>query len=267
MRCELVQRHMGALVDGELDPATHVEFERHIDACVACQELLELDHLIREELRQRASSDESSTPHSLEERVRVALLSAKIEPSEARPLVQVLPFTARRAVPLVAAAAVFLVIGGVAVTDDETVQGASLLEDVVQLHRRQLPADVADSEPTQVSRYFQDKVEFPVRPARFDQPDARLIGARVSNVRDRRAAALYYEIEGRRVTVVVFPSEGVGESPAVQRVRMGNNEIAYRNVRGYSVPIRVHNGLAYAFTGDIAQERLMRLAASARVAY
>ena len=64
MKCELVQRNMGALVDGELDPATQIEFERHVDVCADCQELLELDRLIRHELRTRAQA--TVTPTSLE---------------------------------------------------------------------------------------------------------------------------------------------------------------------------------------------------------
>ena len=31
--CELFQRHVGAFVDGELDPATHIEFEEHVAGC------------------------------------------------------------------------------------------------------------------------------------------------------------------------------------------------------------------------------------------
>ena len=63
MKCDLVQRHMGALVDGELDPATQIEFERHIEACADCQELVELDRVIRHELRARAQT--TVTPSSL----------------------------------------------------------------------------------------------------------------------------------------------------------------------------------------------------------
>ena len=265
MRCELVQRHIGALVDGELDPATHIEFERHIDMCADCQELLALDELIRFELRTRA--DATEVPRSLEERVRLAIEQAECASPSGRPMVSVVPLRARQAVPLAAAAAMFLVIGGVAVTDDDTVQSASLLEDVVHLHTRQLPSDVAEPEPTRVSQYFRDKVEFPVRPARFDRQDARLVGARLSNVRDRRAAALYYDVHGQRVTVVVFPSEGVSASQGAERMQFGGSEIVFRTVRGYSVPVREHDGLTYAFTGDLAREDLVRLAASARVVY
>ncbi|MCB9627355.1 MAG: zf-HC2 domain-containing protein [Sandaracinaceae bacterium] len=261
MKCDLVQRHMGALVDGELDPATQIEFERHIEACADCQELVELDRVIRHELRARAQT--TVTPSSLEERVRLALQQAPAEQRRA-PIVTISPVPLKQAVPMVAAAAaLFMVVGSVGVTDDANVTSASMLEDVVQLHSSQLPSDVAEPEPTQVARYFRGKVAFPVRPARFDRQDARLVGARVSNVREERAAALFYEVQGRRVTVVVFPSRAGAIAGAP--VRFGNHDLFYGSARGYSVPVRHQDGLTYAFTGDMDRESLMRLAASARV--
>ncbi|MBT8470823.1 MAG: zf-HC2 domain-containing protein, partial [Deltaproteobacteria bacterium] len=32
MTCRLVRRHLGAFIDGELDPASQIEFERHLEA-------------------------------------------------------------------------------------------------------------------------------------------------------------------------------------------------------------------------------------------
>ncbi|MCA9536296.1 MAG: zf-HC2 domain-containing protein, partial [Myxococcales bacterium] len=142
MKCDLVQRHMGALVDGELDPATQIEFERHIEACADCQELVELDRVIRHELRARAQT--TVTPSSLEERVRLALQQAPAEQRRA-PIVTISPVPLKQAVPMVAAAAaLFMVVGSVGVTDDANVTSASMLEDVVQLHSSQLPSDVAE---------------------------------------------------------------------------------------------------------------------------
>jgi hypothetical protein len=221
---------------------------------------VELDNLIRHELRSRAES--TAAPSSLEERVRLALQQA---PAQRRmPFVTVSPVPLKQAVPMVAAAAaLFVVVGSTGVTDNATVASASMLEDVVQLHSSQLPSDVDQPEPTAVTHYFRGRVAFPVRPARFDRQDARLVGARVSNVREERAAALFYEVQGRRVTVVVFPSRAgvVAGTP----VHLGNHDLFYGSARGYAVPVRHHDGLTYAFTGDLDRDALMHLAASARV--
>src|SRR5690606_20320997 len=118
--------------------------------CADCQELLELDRLIRGELRTRANA--TVTPSSLEERVRLALQQA---PEQSRsPFITVSPVPFRQAVPMVAAAAaLFFVVGSAGVTDDANLRSASMLDDVVQLHSSQLPSDVAEPEPTQVARY------------------------------------------------------------------------------------------------------------------
>ena len=51
MSCKLVRRHLGAFVDGELDPATQIEFERHLEACPGCQEHLAFESSLRQQTR------------------------------------------------------------------------------------------------------------------------------------------------------------------------------------------------------------------------
>jgi hypothetical protein len=49
------------------------------------------------------------------------------------------------------------------------------------------------------------------------------------------------------------------------RERFGSRVVTYHNVQGYTVPILEHDGIAYAFTGDLDQHRLLQLVASARL--
>ncbi|MFW5920327.1 MAG: anti-sigma factor family protein, partial [Polyangiales bacterium] len=239
MSCRLLRRHIGVFVDGELDPATQIEFERHLSSCAGCQELLAFEQSFRDQSREALGSVQA--PSGLRERM-VAALDAAPEPgrkprpaaaggSERSRGIRFLPMKARYSVPLGIAAALALVFAGtLPIGSGEGVQasaGANLLEDVVRLHSSELPADVEGQEPNQVARYFQSKVEFPVRPAEFDRRDVKLLGGRVSNVRDRRAAALYYDVHGRRVTVVVFDEpSGVLDDGAI-RVRLGGRELLY----------------------------------------
>ena len=95
-----------------------------------------------------------------------------------------------------------------------------------------------------------------------------MVGARLSNVRERRAAALYYRVRGHRFTVVVpdAPVPEVENDVVPTGLRpVGGGQLYYRDVSGYRVPVRRHGGLTYAFTGDLDREELMRLAAEARV--
>ena len=276
MSCALVRRYIGAYTDLELDPATLIEFDKHLSACAGCQEHAAFERSVCDQL-----------PHALKVAAPM-LLAAKIQSSLEREansqgrspssgaLVQFHPWNWKQGWPVAAAAVALLVVASVVrLQGDEQVQTAGMLEDMVTLHSGRLPSDVAarpnddddDAETTQqVADYFRGKVRFPVRPAVFDRQDTRLVGARLSNLRDRRVAALYYEFGGRRVTVVVF--EGQEDLHArARRTRVGDQEMMYYLVGGHTVPVRQQAGLHYAFVGDFDRETLIRIAASARVPF
>jgi len=264
IECELFRRHVGVLVDGELDPTTQIEFERHLERCSACAELLAFETTYRGYVRDAMAVP--AAPPRLHARV-LENLRQTAPPADG---VRVVPLRLRYALPLAGAAALALAAGVVDRGRDVEQAGVAALEDVVRLQSARLPADVSvdprpdESAPVQrVSSYFQGKVEFPVRPAEFVGRDVRLIGARLSNVRERRAAALYYELQGgRRLTVVVTDANVAAGIEGARR-----QGVVVRDVQGYPVGVRTHGGLTYAFTGDVDRETLARLAASARVRY
>jgi len=274
--CDLVLRYIDAYVDCELDPTAQIELERHLAVCADCQERLVLTKHLKAQVRN--SLHGMRAPEGLRERIGLALDAAQAAaaaPARDRPLVRWIPIRARYAVPLAVAAGILMVLTWSVGSPNGDVSQAStipMIEDVVRLHSSQLPPDVPPVQqqrvvsPQQVVRYFRDKVSFPVRPAVFERQDARLVGARLSNVREQRAAALYYDVGGRRLTVVVFrPSRAVELGGLQQRVL--GRELHYHQVDGYIVPVLKENGITYAFAGDMDRRSLLRLAATARVRY
>ena len=140
-----------------------------------------------------------------------------------------------------------------------------MLQDVMNLHSQALPSDVQAEAPQEVARYFQGKTPFPVKPAQFEEPSMKFVGARYIRVGTRPAAALYYNHLGRRVTLLVFQSPEIMRN--AQRTHVGGRELHYYDVGGNVVTIRQHGGVNYAFYGDIDRPVLFQLAANARVAY
>jgi mycothiol system anti-sigma-R factor len=268
MNCALVCRHMDACVDGELDPGTQVEFERHLSECASCQEQLSFERSFKAQVK--AGLGDVTAPPALRERIRSAVSREDVdEGADRHAFIPVLP--ARYGVPLAAAATVLLALVGTtgwASMDDEAGPTRAdavmpVLEDVLRMQRSDAPPDVQGTPPRIVS-YFRNKVDFAVHPPRFEGHQVRLEGARLSNVREHSAAALYYDAGGRRVTVVVFePGEELLHGAV--RVRMGNRDVYYQRARGYTVPMVRRNGVTYAITGDLDQQSLLRLAASAEV--
>jgi mycothiol system anti-sigma-R factor len=267
--CATVRRHVGALVDGELDPASLLELERHVDGCPTCQESVAFERRFRALTQESLST--SGTPAGLRARIAMALDEADraphVHPSTDAPLSYKTIFV------LASAAATVLILGGTLAGDGPNLAsmgggGAGVFDDVVRLHSSGLPSDIAadplSSGPQTVTRYFQNKVQFPVHPTEFERSDVRFVGARLSNVQERRAAALFYDVRGARMTVVVFEAPSLDDG--VQRVTLRGREIFVRNVHGHPVPVRRSGGLQYAFTGDLDRHSLLDVAASARVA-
>ena len=289
--CEIFRRHVDAVVDGEVDPDTQIEFEQHLASCGPCRVHLSFVQGFKGRVKE-ACADAPAAPPDLAARLRKALDAEDARKAAALPDApvgaradapaplglqgfRVMPIKARYAVPAAAAAVALAVFaareGG---NPDAALEGLhaeagvatppsmGIFEDVVQRHSSEHPAEVSGP-PTQVAGWFRDKLHFQVQPMEFTGPDVRLVGARISNVRDREAAAFYYTVRGRRVTVMVF------EPPApVDRIARRvdvSGRVYVGRARGYTVPVVQHRGLTYAIAGDLDERSLLQLAASARV--
>lgn len=300
MNCRLFQRHVDAFLDAEVDPTTQIEFERHLAGCAGCQEVLAFERATKRSTK--AALGGITAPDALRERLAVRLAS---EPRQAatqldvhalpglahddgrRPLFRVYTLPRRYAIPVAIAAAAAVVVaavgrgaggaGGDSEVNAAAVDGGGslpLFEEVARLHATPLPSDVRDPQDEQVVSYFRGKVEFPVRPAAFPNGNAKLVGVRVSNVRERRAAALFYEVRGRRMTVVVYSDPRLRAQahtqvllggPGMLVERVNGRPVAHRRVGGYTVSAMQYDGLTYALTGDMDERTLVRMAATAQV--
>ncbi len=182
---------------------------------------------------------------------------------------------ARFVVPAAAAAVVFAAFAtqrgdgaGAASAGSNRAMAAAvpLFEEVVRRHASEYPAEVQGNE-REVTRWFRGRLGFHARPVVFDGGDAELVGARISNVREQDAAAFYYDVDGHRVTVVVFEAPPDMRDAQMrwgaQRARVGDHDVYYRQVHGYTVPMVQADGLTYAFTGDLDSQSMIQLAAHA----
>jgi anti-sigma factor RsiW len=282
MDCKFVRQHLDAYVDAELEPTPVIDFERHLDVCSGCRNELSVARLVQRTMRELPRE---AAPPVLKMRIQRALDEAA-SPQQ--------PFFIHARGPfagVLAAAGMLMLVAGAVVRNDgggargpgvaadlaPDVTPVRLLGDVVARHTDQLPTEVAADRPEQVTNWFRGKVGFRVRSVEFTEPKVqiRFMGARMSHIGDRQAAKLYYSVGDSRLTGVVFQSP-----PSLQRVlhddqliarlgahreRIGSRVVTYQNVQGYTVPILEHDGITYAFTGDLDQRQLLQLVASARL--
>jgi anti-sigma factor RsiW len=274
MDCKLVRTHLDAYVDAELEPTPVIEFERHLEGCSFCQNELTLGRMVQQGLRDLPRPE---APAALKKRVLRSLDSAEAADE---------PITSRRGAwtAVLSVAAMTALAAGITVQSDSpagspgplvAADAMGLFGDVVARHTDQLPADIPAEPPEQVTNWFRGKVGFRVRSVEFAEPQVHFVGARVSHIRDRQAASFYYTLGGNRLTTVVFEAsptlkralndEDLLTQSGAHRERIGSRLVTYQNVQGYTVPMVEHDGIVYAFTGDLDQRRLLRLVGSARL--
>ena len=274
MDCRVVQRHLSAFVDSELEPTAALELEAHLVGCGSCA--LERNFLgsLKFEIHQQLAPVQA--PVLLRARIEKALSSVPVSvvAEEARPSSHVW------ATAITLAASVLLVIGAVVNTDRGPGQRGpymasinsnplEIVREVVDRHKDHLPVEISTPVPEQATSWFRDKINFRVRGVEFTQPQVHLEGARMAQVGNSLAARLYYRVGDSQLTVVVFKPNAAFEQllssdSGVQRDRIAGREVQYRKLQGYTVPIVQDDGIVYAFTGDLDEKMLLQLVGTAR---
>lgn len=260
MKCTSLRKHVEAYVDGELEPERSIDVEQHLGDCCACRAQVGVQRNLK--LQVGVALRGVNAPEQLRQRVAEGLDQASSSGKQAH----------NTTVFLTAAAAVVLL--GVSWTQQHTASSAKeasvvggsmpVFRDIVQKHSNPLPAELQVERPEQVMPWFRGKVGFQVHPVAFKEQRVRLLGARIDHVSDLSAATLYYDVNGHRVTAVVFEATP-DMYEGTQRMHVGGRDVYMSNVRGYAVPMIRHGNIAYAFTGDLDQRNLLRMVASAQL--
>lgn len=286
--CKNMARLLGAYADGQLDAAKTLEVDDHLASCETCNERIALDRAMRASLK---NTTKTSAPDDVKARLLGAMTAEtnreaardgeqeKNSPVEEAPRGRGMLRHWRTMLPLASAAALTLAWGfagkqpvtrGVPDMAQGGLANDEALRELVDVHKRPIRPETKD--PSAV-RGFEPDVGVPVRAVRFKQGNARFVGARIVNVHgSERGAMLYYEVPTngganapvQRVSVFVY-------DPA--RVHIGNDNSAPRAVGtaqvqvsqkdGYSVAVRNHGGVAYAYTTDLDPDQSAQLVASA----
>jgi anti-sigma factor RsiW len=269
--CEEARRYVDAWVDGELDPGASLLVETHIGSCGGCRDEADMIRSLKRAMAGMREAKGASQP--LRARVLAALdqeeQSQNAEAAHERKRRHATGFVLAGA----ALAGAILITGRQTTTtpSDMQVAGAgmfpSVLEDIASRHARDLPVEVRASQPDQVENFFRGRLDIPVRPVAFRGVHAQLVGARISNVRDHMAAALFYDVAGRRVTVFVFDASLLPKQPAgpVFRTMVNNQPVFVGNAHGYTVAFSEHDGVGYAVASDLPPQDTIRIVGQAEI--
>jgi anti-sigma factor (TIGR02949 family) len=258
MDCNELERSVDAWLDGELDERDRLELERHVEGCPHCGALSRARAGLR--LATRAKLREAMTPPSSagrappELRARVVRALAR----DRRPLWR----RALAPVPvatLAACAAGFLVV--LASRPDD-----ALLEDAIARHHLGLPLEVTAASVGEGSlpAWFTGKLDFKPTPPAFKGDGVKVIGARLSHVREWPAAYYRYALpRGQAGLFIVDDPHGRFESSG-RDVQVGRDTVRLVNARGYNVAVWRQDEIVYSLVSDLDEQDLFQLVRTAQ---
>ncbi|MFB6374726.1 MAG: hypothetical protein ABEN55_16765, partial [Bradymonadaceae bacterium] len=136
-----------------------------------------------------------------------------------------------------------------------------VVENTVDWHRQAFPVEVPGPDRSHVANWFDGKVEFPVRIPEFQKEGVRLVGGRIAHVQNRRAAYLSYQVNGARMSLMIFHGEDL-QVPSSRIRNVAGHEVALFNKDGYEVAVLQDGGLTYTLTSELAEEELLDVVVS-----
>ena len=247
LRCAGVQRFTDTYLDGEFADEERAEFDAHLAGCATCREYVKTQADWKKAFVEAAPRE--GAPAALRNRVLRRIRRAE------RPTMSWRRF-ATRVLPVAAAGgmvATFLVAHSHFATSPVAVAARTI-------HVRNLPIEIAGS-PDRVRSWYHDKLDVSVRPPDFGQL-AALRGGRLTNISDRQAAYLVYDVHGNKLSVFIFdPGDLQLESP--HKTLVGNREVYLDEGQGYNVALFRDRGLGYALASDLDENQMLKLVSSA----
>lgn len=245
MNCKSVAKYLDAYVDGELEPGLMLDTDRHLEACISCQALV----LVKRKLKSGiAAIGAARAPEHL--RLKINGLTTRRS--------RVPAIAGIAALPLAAAASMLLVLGSPFAPAQTEESLAKVVDDVVARHTHELPMEVTSADPAEAASWFRGKVDFPVLGPSLRLKQASFEGARLSNVREHQAAHMIYNVDGHRVTLMIFNRQSTVLSGG-RRVSVKGKEVLLGTRNGFNVAVLLDGDIAYALSSDLPQDRLLTL--------
>jgi mycothiol system anti-sigma-R factor len=219
MNCVEFERHLHAYVDGELAVSEMLAADAHLAACAECRALAARERRIRQLLRrQPRESAPSEFRAQITRRIRRAEQLAVVRPWLFAPIAAV-------------AAVLALVLW------PSTQPSSRLMSELVDKHiayaQIEQPAEFGSTDPAAVEQWFRIRAALRVTVPDYSPSGIRLVGARLADAAEQRAAYVLYEKGHTLLSVFMVPVSGDGSGLQGKHVSYRGHEYVTLERKGY----------------------------------
>lgn len=245
MDCREIDTFLYPFLDGELESGERFEIENHLSGCPSCLARIEAEQRLKDVVRDRAAVV-AQAPAALRERV---FSGVRAEQRKER---------AQHWLKISAAALVVCAAGsGVAWVRSSGLR-ERYTEDAALGHARKLPVEVRQDTNEAVEAWFDGKLDYHVEVPRL--ANARVTGARISNVSDKPAAYISYETaakDGRQRRVGVFVMDDAENALSAEDWP----DVRVTQSHGYNVATWRNGEIVYELVTDLRAGEIQKMLA------
>ena len=252
--CTELARSIDTFLDGEFDERERSDFEAHLSGCESCRALA--GDRSRERAAMRAKLHEAMDPPAPAGRAPAELRNRVQKALDARRR----PLWRRALAPLPIATLAACAAGAILVLASHGGESA-LVDEAVQKHHRGLPLEVtaASIGEASIAGWFADKLDFKPSPPHFRADGVRVVGARLSHLREWPAAYFKYELPRGQAGLFVVDDPGRRFDAVGREVKVGPVVIRLVNARGYNVAVWRDREIVYSLVSDLDEMALYEL--------
>ncbi len=239
--------------DGEIAPVDQAALQDHLDRCTGCRQNVQDSGRFQAKLRQelQRSSDSWRAPEALQHRITGRIRANCPKHRGYRAWVPVL-----------------VGVGTVLTVALISVQNPPLdPEETVAKHSRLLPPEVrAKGGHEEVRNFLKKNLQYPIRVPTFapnKARDIRLVGARLSHIRNSDAAYMMYDQRGARISLFAYPKPPAFSKPRdFREEQVRGRPVMVGRHRGYSVVSWEQGELMYSLVSDVDRQELIQMVSS-----
>jgi anti-sigma factor RsiW len=218
MNCQEFEIALHPYVDGELGVGDMMAAEAHAAECRQCHALVMQAREFRQLLRRQPRE---AAPDALRANIRAAL-GREARRRVVRPAL---------VVPALAALAAFFVVALLPTFRPASSIVGELVDKHIAYAQLERPAELASSDPAEIAQWFQARASLRVIVPDYSSAGIRLVGGRIAQAEERKAAYLLYEKGHALLSVFMLRADGT--QPSGRRVAYRGAEYVAAERKGY----------------------------------